>query len=67
MIALSRVLVALSKIALPLFALYMGVFHSAHVARHPSVLLRVMPVVLLMVILEIIVLRHDTMNSPEAD
>jgi hypothetical protein len=67
MIGFSRFLVAFSKIALPLFALYMGVFHSAHVAKHASILMHVIPLVVLMVVLEIIVLRHDTMNSPEAD
>jgi len=67
MIRCLRLLVAFSKIALPLLALYLGTFHSAHAARHAHILMHVIPLVVLMVILEIIVLRHDATNSPKAD
>lgn len=60
MLSFCRFLVGFSKIALPAFALYLGTFHSAHIAKHAS---KVIPLVVLMVIIEIFVLRNDQKNS----
>jgi hypothetical protein len=64
MIELLRVLTILLRIGIPLFAVYMGFFHSEHIARHAFLLMYAFPLIIVTILLEAVVRRHDERNSP---
>jgi hypothetical protein len=65
MIELLRVLTILLRIGIPLFAVYMGFFHADHIARHTFLLMYAFPLVIVTILLEAVVQRHDERNSTD--
>ena len=63
MIELLRVLTILLRIGIPLFAVYMGFFHSEHITRHTFLLMYAFPLIIVTILLEAVVQRHDANSS----
>jgi ABC-type dipeptide/oligopeptide/nickel transport system permease subunit len=65
MIELLRALTILLRIGIPLFAVYMGFFHSDHIARHTFLLMYAFPLIILTILLGAVVRQHDANNSTD--
>jgi hypothetical protein len=65
MIELLRVLTVLLRIGIPLFAVYIGFFHSEHITRHTFLLMYAFPLIVVTILLEAVVRRHDENHSTD--
>jgi hypothetical protein len=65
MIELVRLLTILLRIGIPLFAVYMGFFHSDHITRHTFLLMYAFPLIIVTILLGAVVRLHDENSSTD--